>query len=217
MATIELLKQMRVVERRELERRGEATRAGGKEVQTMDASTFTKLSPTSSIPIINTLRDFSSLSSGIQNPWGSLQRHKLHTQPHYSQQPIYNTFHSYQYLPGNQKIKTPTFYSPPAVDRVIETVHHPFGIRPNKPIITLPTRTRDTSHAQSASACSPVASSPLTFDIQCPCGRLLQVSRVVPSLHTTSLTISLLLSCISNHIPHSFSIPSLFFPSLRFL
>ena len=37
---------MRVAERRELERRGEATRAGGEEVQTADAKTFMKPSPT---------------------------------------------------------------------------------------------------------------------------------------------------------------------------
>ena len=185
--TIELIKQMRVVERRQLERRGEATRAG-EEVQTADASTFTKPSPTSSIPIVNTPCDFLSLSSGIWNPWGSLQRRKLCTKPHYFQKLVHNTFHSYQYLPGNQKIKTPTFYSSPTVDRKIKTVHHPFRIRLNKPIVTLPTQTCDTSHAQSAAACSPVVSSPLTSDIQCPCGQLLQVSRVVPSLHTTSLS-----------------------------
>jgi hypothetical protein len=45
---------MRVAERRELDRRGEATRAGGEEVQTADASTFTKPSPTFGIPIVNT-------------------------------------------------------------------------------------------------------------------------------------------------------------------
>ena len=72
MDTITLLKQLRVTKRRE-----EAAKVVGEEVQTAEASTSVKPNPTSSILIVNPLRDLSSLSLGIQNPWGSLQSCKL--------------------------------------------------------------------------------------------------------------------------------------------
>ena len=80
-------------------------------------------------PAARAPHDFSALRSSTWNPWGSLSRRHHRSQPH-----ICNSFHSCKYN-TNYAYKPATPSPVPAPVQLVETVQHPCGIAPNKPII----------------------------------------------------------------------------------
>jgi hypothetical protein len=80
-------------------------------------------------------RDFSSLRSDTLNPWASLCRHHRYSQK--AQQPMCHKHHSFTY-PAKIHVPTPVKPNPPPLTCVFETITHPHGIGPTKPIIRVP-------------------------------------------------------------------------------
>jgi len=74
-------------------------------------------------------RDFSVLRSNNRNPWGSLSRRHHRSQPR-----ICNSFNSRKYN-TNYAYKPTTPSSAPAPVHLVETIRHPCGIAPTKPVI----------------------------------------------------------------------------------
>jgi len=80
-------------------------------------------------PAAHAPRDFSVLRSNNRNPWGSLSRRHHRSQPR-----ICNSFNSRKYN-TNYAYKPTTPSSAPAPVHLVETIRHPCGIAPTKPVI----------------------------------------------------------------------------------
>jgi hypothetical protein len=166
-------------------------------------------------------RDLSGLRSSTQNPWGSLRcRHYncySHTPRRFTRRRQYPPTYP---VTRNTHLPTTPIPKPPAPTsiHIFETVWHPHGIGPNKPVIRVPARmeTATSTHpapsdwaiAKSAPPSHPVA------PVQCRCGQLVplpgnQVSRSFPLHHTFS-------SFISQFISLSFPFPKQLFSSFTF-
>ncbi|KIM71067.1 hypothetical protein PILCRDRAFT_17416 [Piloderma croceum F 1598] len=192
------------------------------------ASIPTKCAPatyTPALPIIHGPRDLSRLCSGSRNPWGSLSRRRQHSyqlsdlsalhldapNPWASlcrrrsqklHQPIHHKPHLFVY-PTNSSVHTPLISKPLPSTQIFETVTHPYGIGPSKPVIQVPTRmTGDTpahlaQHTDRA-IMKPATPSPLSHSvaaIRCQCGQFVPVSNTLqlspsPLHHTLSTLIS---------------------------
>ena len=220
-----------------------ATGATSDQVPT--ASVPTKCNPatyTPAPPIVHGLRDLSGLHSGSPNPWGSLSRRRQHSyaprdlsalrsdapwrslrRRHCSQKPsqtIHQNHHSFRHRP---KISMQTSLNPilsPST-HVFETITHPFGIGPMKPVFRVPARMATDTPAnltppvhhtivKSTPSLLPLHSA---VAVRCQCGQLVRVSDALQtrniSLHHTLRTF------ISNFIS-PFSFPSLFFARFMF-
>jgi hypothetical protein len=85
-------------------------------------------------PAARAPRDFSALRSSTQNPWGSLSRRHRRSQPC-----TRNSFYSCQYNTNYSRKPTapppPTLPLQPAPIQLVETIRHPHGIAPTKPVI----------------------------------------------------------------------------------
>jgi hypothetical protein len=91
-------------------------------------------------------RDLSVLRSSTPNPWESLRRRHYGRDPHAPHQFTCCRQRRQKY-PVNTYVHTTPTPKPPAPTPacIFETVWHPCGIGPNKPVIRVPTRmTRDT-------------------------------------------------------------------------
>jgi hypothetical protein len=192
-------------------------------------------------------RDLSGLCSGSQNPWGSLSRCCLHSYPpcdlstlrldapnpwrslhhhhsgHYAHAPRQFT-RQRQYSPvhpANTYLHTITTPKPPtpAPVHIFETVRHPHGIGPTKPVIRVPAQIEmATSTYFAPSDRVIVKSAPPSHPavpIQCHCGQLVpfsgnQTFRSILSHHTLG-------SFISQVFSLPFSFPRQFFSRFTFL
>ena len=157
-------------------------------------------------------RDF-SLRSNTLNQWAT-QRHHRSQKPHH---PVRRNHHSFKY-PTNIFIHSPLKPQPLGV---FETIRHPHGIGPTKPVIRVPARMATDTPAnlmppvhhtivKSAPPSLPLHSA---VAVLCQCGQLVRVSDALQtcniSLHHTLRTF------ISNFIS-PFSFPSLFFARFSF-
>jgi len=80
-------------------------------------------------PAVRAPRDFSVLRSSNRNPWGSLSRRHRRSQPC-----TRNSFYSCQYNTNYAHKPTPPPL-PLAPIQLVETIRHPHGIAPTKPVI----------------------------------------------------------------------------------
>ena len=203
--------------RREEERMGrekksdEFVRTACEEVQAADINT-----PVDSVTSIRATCDFSALSSGARDPWGSIQRCNHRFRPRDSCQSSCRTYHSFQYPTDNYKYTSSSSQPTTIPHGVIETIQHPYGIGPAKPVIRIPvtmpaiTDARPKRHMPSGVT----RSSDINFN--CCCGRVIQVSKVsrLPHLPISHPTLTTL---ISDFISHFYSFPSHFFSFLCLL
>jgi hypothetical protein len=170
------------------------------------------------------MRDFSALRSSAPNPWASLRRrhhHRYLRTPRQSESVQQGRFA--RIYPMNSPIhKHPIFKSKPASSfRVFETVTHPYGIGPSKPVIRVPTRmTGDTpAHHAQRMDCAIVkpATPPLSRSIaaiRCQCGQIFTVSNTLqPSPSPLHHTLS---TFISHFISRPLALPAQFFSRFMF-
>ena len=86
--------------------------------------------------------DVSALCLGTCNPWASLNRWHRRSHPSEPCSSISIVSHSAPYTTGNSLNKSPTLLSPlPGPAGIIETIQHPHGIGPEKPVIVVPVTT----------------------------------------------------------------------------
>ena len=153
-------------------------------------------------PVANGPRDLSALRSGTRNPWGSLSRRQhRHRRSQSPREP--STPSSATRTPWNSDShRRRRFYSPhpppprfahPAPIHIVETVRHPQGIAPTKPVIRTtspvrhnappaPVRLVETTHHQHEtrppnghpSRPPPPAIHP-AFAVRCNCGAIRRV------------------------------------------
>jgi hypothetical protein len=188
--------------------------------------------PTERAPtaIVHGPRDLSVLRSDTRNPWGSLRcRHNgryARVPRQFARQKQYPPIY-----PANTHLHTtPTPKPPtPAHINIFETVRHPHGIGPTKPVIRTPVSlTGDTlaphSQPRTAQPLSP-ALPPLparpTGTVQCRCGQLVRVSPASEPLQIPTTQLQPFCTFpihISNFrvLFKSFSLPSLFFSCFSF-
>jgi hypothetical protein len=85
------------------------------------------------------MRDVSTLHSGTRSPWASLNwRHRrVHPSKPRSSTQMVSCLTPYSMGNGLNKIATPPSPSPVS-DVIIETIQHPHGIGPTKPVIMVP-------------------------------------------------------------------------------
>jgi hypothetical protein len=198
--------------------------------------------PTERTPatIVHGPRDLSTLCSDTPNPWGTLRHCHYSRSPcdssglrsdtwgslhhhhysHYSHAPkcvhwkhnpssIYPTN---TYLHSNPAPKPPT----PTPIWIFETVRHPHGIGPNKPVIRVPVWMEVATSTPPAPSNWAIAKSVHpTAPVQCHCGQLVpssgnQVSHSFPLHHPFS-------SFISQFISLSFPFPKHLFSCFTFL
>jgi hypothetical protein len=91
-------------------------------------------------PVTHT-RDFSALRSSAPNPWASLRHRRYHRYSRTPQQSesVYRKCFAHSYPVNTPIHKHPISTSTPSGSfRVFETVKHPYGIGPNKPVIRVP-------------------------------------------------------------------------------
>jgi hypothetical protein len=167
-------------------------------------------------------RDLSAPRSDAPNPWRSPRRRHNGQHAHVPRQFTRQRQHPPIY-PANKYLHTTPIPKPPAPasTHVFETVTHPHGIGPSKPVIRVPTLmtghapTHPAQHMDRAIVKSetPLPLSHSTTTIRCQCGQLVRASdalqtRNIPLYHTLQTFISNIFS--------PFSSPSLFFSHLRF-
>jgi hypothetical protein len=99
-------------------------------------------------PVARIPRDFTVLRSSNRNPWGSLSRCHHRSQPR-----ICNSFNFYKYN-TNYAYESATPSPAPAPVQLVETIRHPCGIAPTKPVI------RTVSPAASTTIIHPSISAP---------------------------------------------------------
>jgi hypothetical protein len=128
----------------------------------------TTLNPIASVTVATRApRDFSALRSGVRNPWSSLNHRHRRSHPH---QPRPRTSQPHYVYPSNSptlNLHVPT----PALVQVIETVRHPHGIAPSRPII----RTTSPVHHTSSLVTHPTPLAHPIFVVQCQCGSTIPV------------------------------------------
>jgi hypothetical protein len=167
--------------------------------------------------VVHAPRDLSGLCSSTPNPWRSLRRrhysHDSHTPRRFTGRRQYPPKY-----PANTHIPATTISKPPALAPIwiFETVRHPLGIGPTKPVIRAPARmTMDTpthtapSHQAIVKSAPPLPTSHPAATVQCQCGQLvpipsIQQSLSIPLHHTLS-------SFISHFFLLPFSFPGQFF------
>jgi len=169
--------------------------------------------------IIHGPRNLSTLRSDAPNPWGSLRRRHYtcssHTPRRFTRQRQYPPTY-----PVNSYLPTTPISKPPALTpvQIFETVRHPHGIGPNKPVIRVPARIEMAKPTYPAPSDQDIVkSTPPSHPaapIQCLCGQLVPVSsnqmfRSISSHHTLSSFISKFFS-----LPVSF--PRQFFSHFTF-
>jgi hypothetical protein len=195
---IPLLKRRREEERSERmrgkDRSDEMMKTACEEVLMTDATM-----PVDSITSFRVIRDFSELSSGAQNPWGSIQRRNRRYRPRDSPHTPRRT---YQYPADNYKYKlSPS--QPTAPRGVIETIQHPHGIGPAKPVIRIPVAVPvvTAGHPKTPVHSNTTKSAHFAVNFECHCRRLIQVSSVshLPIISHPTLT-----TLVSDFISHSF-------------
>jgi len=171
------------------------------------------------VPISTTL---STLSSDAPNPWGSLHCRHYGCYPHVLHQVTCHRQHQRKY-PVNTHVRTASTPKPPAPTpiRVFETIRHPLGIGPTKPVIRVPVSTA-TEAVIDPTQYTPqpiVKSKPIlpqrqsNVTIQCQCGRLIPVS------HSTTIfpLHNILTTLISGIFSYPFSLPTHLFSHFGFL
>ena len=89
-------------------------------------------------PLAHMARNLSALHLGAQNPWASL--HRCHCYSQKPQQPMHRKHHSFTY-PTKIPVHMPVKPNPPPSTCVFETITHPYGIGPTKPVIRVPAQT----------------------------------------------------------------------------
>jgi hypothetical protein len=167
-----------------------------------------------SVTSICATRDISSLSSGARNPWGSIQRRNRRYRPCDLPRTPRRTYHSFQYPAYNYKYKSSP--SRPITPRgVIETIQHPHGIGPTKPVIRIPVAVPVivTGHPKAPVHSNTTKSAHFAVDFECHCRRLIQVSTVshLPTISHPTLT-----TLVLDFISHSFPLHILSFLGLSF-
>jgi hypothetical protein len=135
-----------------------------------EVETIINPTPASSItPIVKIPRDFSTLCSGVRNPWSSLNNRCRRSLP-FKPRPHMNQPHPACFPVTNHHASTPL----PVPVQTIETVRHPHGIAPSRPII----RTTSPVHHTSPTTTSVTHPTPLAhpvFVVQCQCGSTIPV------------------------------------------
>ena len=169
-------------------------------------------------PTVYSPCDLSALRSGTSNPWGTLRRRHYHRYSHTPRQFGSAKRGQFAHLyPTNTPIhKHPISESTPSSPfRVFETVKHPHGIGPNKPVIRVPvsiTANAPTHHVHEHAIVKVTPPLPHQTDtLRCECGRLIPgtEARDLPIHHT-------LTTFISSIISHPFFLLSHFFLRFRF-
>ena len=203
-----LLKQQREDKRRERTRReersDEVVKTACEEVKTAE-NTLSADSVTS----ICVTCDISSLSSGPQNLWGSIQCRNCRYRPCNLPHTPCRTYHSFQCPTSNYIYKSPSSRSPTTPPPVIKTIRHPYRIGPTKLIVRVPVSAPVVVPAHQAPLVA-VKSSHSVVTIQCHCGRQGSVSKI-PTISYPTFT-GLILDIIS--FPLSF--PTHFFSHFWF-
>ena len=124
-------------------------------------------------PATRAPRDFSGLRSNNRNPWGSLSRRHHRSQPR-----TCNPFYSCKYM-TNQGYNPATPPPPPAPIQLVETVRHPHGIAPTKPVIKTisPASTPHMHPSTSTSSCEPISAVHSDSPLRSTCALSLDWSR----------------------------------------
>ena len=171
--------------------------------------------------IVHGPRDLSALRSDAPNPWGSLRRRHYGCYPHVLHQVTCRRQHRQKY-PMNTHVRTASTPKPPAPTpiRVFETIRHPLGIGPTKPVIRVPVSTATEAVVDPTQYTpQPIVKSKLILPqrqsnvtIQCQCGRLIPVS------HSTTIfpLHNILTTLISGIFSYPFSLPTHFFSRFGF-
>ena len=173
--------------------------------------------------IVHGPRDLSALRSDAPNPWGTLRRRHYHRYSHTRRQfgsAKRGLAHLYPTnAPSHNHSVSKSAPSSPI--SIFETVRHPLGIGPTKPVIRTPARmTMDTptytapSHRAIVKSAPPLPPSHPAATVQCQCGQLvpipsIQQSLSIPLHHTLS-------SFISHFFLLPFSFPGQFFSRFAF-
>jgi len=97
----------------------------------------------------HTQRDTSALHSGARNPWGSLNRRHRRSHPRNPRPPLHVSYRSYQH---DHAHTYPVSYPSLPLIHARETVCHPHGIGPIKPIIGVHIPIHVATPARSAAA-----------------------------------------------------------------
>jgi len=167
--------------------------------------------------VVHAPRDLSGLRSSTPNPWRSLRRryysHDSHTPRRFTGRRQYPPKY-----PANTHIPATTISKPPALApvRIFETVRHPLGIGPTKPIIRVPvSTTMDTPpHPAPLAEHTVVKSVPPLPQTRCECGRL------IPGSEAQKLPIVAphyaLSTFMSDIFSSQFFFPTHFFSRFRF-
>jgi hypothetical protein len=119
----------------------------------------TTVTPTPIALVARAPRDFSVLRSRNRNPWGSLSRRHRRSQP-CTQRSFYSCIYNtdYPHKPTAPSPLTPPL--PPAPVQLVETIRHPHGIAPMKPVIKTtasPTSIPPVHPSMSTSSCKPIS------------------------------------------------------------
>jgi len=159
--------------------------------------------------IVHGPRDLSGLRSSTPNPWRSLHRryysHDSHTPRRFTGRRQYPPkYPTNTHMPATTISKTPAL----APVRIFETVRHPLGIGPTKPIIRVPvSTTMDTpTHPAPLAEHAVVKPVPPLPQTRCECGRL------IPGSEARKLPIVTPHHALSTFMSHIFSSP-FFFPT----
>jgi hypothetical protein len=163
--------------------------------------------PIDSITSIRATCNFSALLSGARNPWGNIQhrnhRNRACNLPH----TLCHTYHSFQYPADNYIYKLSP--SQPTTPRgIIETIQHPYGIRPAKPVIRIPIAMPVVADEHPKRPVhSGVTKSP-DINFNCHCRRPIQVSKVASVPHLPIVLRPTLTMLILDFKSYSYSFPS---------
>ena len=173
------------------------------------------------LPTVYGPRDLSALHLGTGNPWGSLRRRHYGRYPQALRQFTCCRQHQQKHSVSTHVHKIPTPKPPIPTSCIFETITHPLGIGPTKPVIRVPARmTMDTpthtapSHRDIVKSAPPSPPPHPAATVQCHCGQLvpipsIQQSHSIPLHHTLS-------SFISHLFLLPFSFPGQFFSRFAF-
>jgi hypothetical protein len=181
--------------------------------------------------------DLSALRSDTPNPWASLRRRH---RPRKLSQPLRQNHHPFIY-PSNT-FTHPPLKPKPSPSCVFETITHPLGIGPTKPVIRVPARiamnipvslaprkaiirvparmATDTPanlalpmHHTIAKSAPPSLPLHSTVAVQCQCGQLVRIS---DALQIRNIPLHHTLRTFISNFISQFSFPSLFFSRFTF-
>ena len=159
------------------------------------------------MPAFQPTCNITSLLSGTQNPWGSIHRRNCHFQPHNSRQPKCCTYTPVIY-PTNYTNTHPSSQPVAPQTQILETVQHPYGIGPSKPVIRIPVTAPITKSEHPKCCAHSGITGPSHIYFDCHCGQPIQVSQIFEVSCLPTILPSILSTLALDFMSYSYSFPS---------